>query len=466
MTTGHARTLGATFVVIDGAAAVAAYAAAEAVVGRATPVGHYVTLAAACLVIFFVLFLSGFQRQDERSRANEFVRIVRTVALLVVVLALAEFRRTSADWTVLAIFAPLCTGAMVGGRALARILVSAALPRRRVIVAGNRDEVKQVTVALDQSGRGWVEIAGVVCDDVACDNNDDDESPERVGPYRLLGRTADLPSLARAHLVDEVIIVPAPQSAAPWLDLEPVLLQFEELGIVVRLVMNFLPKSLSAVSFERMNGLHLLTFSMVPRREGLLLVRRWVDATQAFGLLTLLSPLLLLSALAIKVSSPGPVLFKQTRCGLHGRPFTFLKLRSMWVGAESQKPALARYNEMSGPAFKMTRDPRITPIGQLLRRTSLDELPQLWNILRGDMSFVGPRPAVVEEVAQYQAWQRRRLSMRPGLTCLWQISGRNEVGFDEWIRLDLEYIDNWSPWLDLEIALKTIPAVLMGRGAR
>ncbi len=395
------------FVLIDGAAAVASYAAAEAVVGRATTVAHYVALAAACAVIFFV---SGLQRQRGRSRAYEFVRIIRAVALLVAFLALAELRRTSADWTVIVIFAPLCLGTMVGGRALVRILVSRAMPRRRVIVAGDRDEVKQVTATLDRSGGGGIEIAGVVFDD--------GESPEGIGPYRLLGQTADLPSLAREHFVDEVIIVPAPQSPAPWLSLEPILLRLEELGIVVRLVMNFLPKSLSAVSLDRMNGLHLLTFSMVPRREGLLLVRRWVDATLAFGLLTLLSPLLLLSALAIKISSPGPVLFRQTRCGLRGRPFTFLKLRSMWIGAESQKPTLARYNEMSGPAFKMTRDPRITPIGRLLRRTSLDELPQPWNILRGDMSFVGPRPAVVEEVAQYQPWQRRRLSIRPGLTCL------------------------------------------------
>jgi lipopolysaccharide/colanic/teichoic acid biosynthesis glycosyltransferase len=170
--------------------------------------------------------------------------------------------------------------------------------------------------------------------------------------------------------------------------------------------------------------------------------------------------------LVIKVTSPGPVLFRQLRCGFHGRPFTFLKFRSMRVGAELMKPHLAPFNEMDGPAFKMTNDPRVTAPGGFLRRTSLDELPQLFNILRGDMSFVGPRPAVLEEVRQYEPWQRRRLSMKPGLTCLWQVSGRSELTFDEWMRLDLEYIDNWSLWLDLKIALKTIPAVLLGRGAR
>ena len=134
--------------------------------------------------------------------------------------------------------------------------------------------------------------------------------------------------------------------------------------------------------------------------------------------------------------------------------------------AERRKSALRAENEMDGPVFKMRRDPRVTPLGHFLRRTSLDELPQLWNILRGEMSFVGPRPAVLQEVEQYEPWQRRRLSMKPGLTCLWQVSGRNELTFDEWMRLDLEYIDNWSLWLDLKITLKTIPAVLLGRGAR
>jgi len=162
------------------------------------------------------------------------------------------------------------------------------------------------------------------------------------------------------------------------------------------------------------------------------------------------------------------VLFRsrQPRCGLHGRPFTFLKFRSMTLGADALKASLAPFNEMDGPAFKMTNDPRVTRVGRFLRRTSLDELPQLWNILRGDMSFVGPRPAVIEEVRQYAPWQRRRLSMKPGLTCLWQVSGRNELTFDEWMRLDLEYIDNWSLWLDVKIALKTIPAVVRGRGAK
>jgi len=232
-------------------------------------------------------------------------------------------------------------------------------------------------------------------------------------------------------------------------------------------VVNFLPTRLPHLNFDEFGGLSLLTMGTKPRDEVLLFVRRIVDVVVSALLLVALSPLFALIALAIKWSSPGVVLFRQIRCGLHGRPFVFLKFRTMREDAEALKPALAEFNEMDGPVFKMTNDPRIVNrLGHFLRRTSLDELPQLWNILRGDMSFVGPRPAVLDEVREYEPWQRRRLSMPPGLTCLWQISGRSDLTFAEWMRLDLEYIDNWSLWLDLKIALKTIPAVLLGRGAK
>jgi lipopolysaccharide/colanic/teichoic acid biosynthesis glycosyltransferase len=168
---------------------------------------------------------------------------------------------------------------------------------------------------------------------------------------------------------------------------------------------------------------------------------------------------------AIRLSSQGGVLFRQTRCGLYGRRFTLYKFRTMVEGAEDRLAELQHLNEMDGPVFKSRRDPRVTRLGRLLRKFSLDELPQLWNVLRGDMSLVGPRPPIPEEVARYERWQRRRLSMKPGLTCLWQVNGRNELDFRSWIDLDLQYIDSWSLGLDLRILLKTIPVVLSGRGA-
>jgi exopolysaccharide biosynthesis polyprenyl glycosylphosphotransferase len=198
----------------------------------------------------------------------------------------------------------------------------------------------------------------------------------------------------------------------------------------------------------------------------LLMIRRILDIALAAFLLAVTLPVSLLTALLIKLTSPGPVLFKQERCGLNGRLFMMHKFRSMVGNAEQMRLELDALNEMDGPVFKSSRDPRITLIGKIIRRFSIDELPQLYNVLRGDMSLVGPRPPLPQEVARYERWQRRRLSMKPGITCLWQISGRNGVSFDDWMKLDLTYIDNWSLLLDLKILLKTVPVVLLGRGAK
>jgi lipopolysaccharide/colanic/teichoic acid biosynthesis glycosyltransferase len=175
---------------------------------------------------------------------------------------------------------------------------------------------------------------------------------------------------------------------------------------------------------------------------------------------------MLLVALLIRMTSRGPVLYRQTRCGLNGRRFTLYKFRSMVADAEARRQDLESRNEMDGAAFKISDDPRRTALGRWLRKFSLDELPQLWNVLRGHMSFVGPRPPIPEEVERYEPWQRRRLRMRPGLTCLWTLEGRNRLlKFDRLVQFDLAYIDNWSLWLDLKIFLKTIPRVALGRGA-
>ncbi|MHC4943844.1 MAG: sugar transferase [Planctomycetota bacterium] len=193
--------------------------------------------------------------------------------------------------------------------------------------------------------------------------------------------------------------------------------------------------------------------------------KRALDVAGAAFLLLLFSPVMLLAALAIKITSPGPVIFRQQRVGKGGRPFTFYKFRSMVADAESQRDDLIEQNEQDGPIFKIRNDPRITPVGRLMRRTSIDELPQLWNVLKGDMSLVGPRPPTVDEVPKYHSWQRRRLDLTGGLTGLWQVSGRSNVGFEEWMRMDLNYIREKSFLLDLKLLLKTPIEVLRGRGA-
>jgi exopolysaccharide biosynthesis polyprenyl glycosylphosphotransferase len=208
--------------------------------------------------------------------------------------------------------------------------------------------------------------------------------------------------------------------------------------------------------------LHFQTSIQRPLQSRL---KRALDlAASAAGLLAL-SPLLIAIAAAIKLASPGPVLFRQVRVGRFGARFVMYKFRSMRVDAEAQLVGLRERNEQGGPVFKMRRDPRVTPIGRILRRFSLDELPQLFNVLIGDMSLVGPRPPLPAEVAQYEPWQRRRLSVRPGLTCIWQVEGRNDIGFLEWMYLDMLYVDEWSFAGDLRLLLRTIPAVATGRGA-
>jgi exopolysaccharide biosynthesis polyprenyl glycosylphosphotransferase len=239
-------------------------------------------------------------------------------------------------------------------------------------------------------------------------------------------------------------------------------------GVEAWLSTEFIATSIARPAFSSLGNRPMLVFRTTPEISWSLFLKNTIDRIGAFLGLILLSPLFLLIALAIKLTSPGPVLFRQQRAGLHGRPFEMLKFRTMHSNAEQRRADLMELNEMKGPVFKITDDPRITPLGRFLRRTSLDEFPQLVNVLRGEMSLVGPRPLPVYEVESFErAVHRRRLSMKPGLTCIWQIRGRNQVtNFDDWVRMDLEYIDNWSLFLDSYIIVRTVPTVLLGIGAR
>jgi exopolysaccharide biosynthesis polyprenyl glycosylphosphotransferase len=239
-------------------------------------------------------------------------------------------------------------------------------------------------------------------------------------------------------------------------------------GVEAWLVADFFQTQISRTTFDEFYGRPVLVFRSVPEAPWQGIFKHLLDLILAFVLLLILGIPMILFAILIRLTSPGPVLFRQQRCGLNGRPFTMLKFRSMVSDAEQRKQELAALNEMGGPVFKLTNDPRVTPIGRFLRRWSIDEWPQFINVLCGEMSLVGPRPLPVDEVERFDdPSHRRRLSVRPGLTCLWQVSGRNEVrDFKDWVRLDLEYIDHWSLWLDLKILWRTIPAVLTGTGAK
>lgn len=327
---------------------------------------------------------------------------------------------------------------------------------RNILVVGTGRRAREVAEIIGKNRHWGLKLIGFVSDNA-------ETKIERVGRTPILGHVADLPSMLQRVVVDELIFVVSRKRLE---ELEEIFLICEEQGIRTRVAVNFFPHMIAKVHLEDLHGVPLLTFTTTPHNELLLAAKRVFDLTIASVVLVALLPFSLLIALIIKMTSPGPVLFRQTRVGLNGRHFTLYKFRSMLENAEEMRNDVEHLNEMKGPAFKILNDPRATWIGRLLRKTSLDEFPQLYNVVRGDMSIVGPRPPLPEEVAKYERWQRRRLSMKPGLTCLWQINGRNKItDFKKWMELDLHYIDNWSLKLDLKIFIKTIFVVLAGRGA-
>lgn len=268
-----------------------------------------------------------------------------------------------------------------------------------------------------------------------------------------------LPRLLAEQIIDEVIFnVDSSKLSA----LEETFLLCDEEGVRTRIAVDFFPHVNSEITLDRVGNAPLLTFSAAPLDDLSLIAKRFFDIAFAVAALVILSPVLLIIAVLIRLTSPGPVIFRQARCGLNGRRFTMYKFRSMVDNADLIKAQLAHLNEKE-IAFKIKRDPRVTPLGRWLRKFSIDEWPQFWNVLKGDMSVVGPRPPVPEEVENYQRWQRRRLRMRPGLTCLWAVIGRDHLDFESWMRSDLSYIDNWSLKLDWSIIVKTIPNVLAGK---
>jgi exopolysaccharide biosynthesis polyprenyl glycosylphosphotransferase len=336
----------------------------------------------------------------------------------------------------------------------ARVMRRAGHNTRNVLIAGSGPRAAYVESVLLAHPEWGLRVVGFV-----------DDAPPRGGPAIDASRVLPLGAIEEIladQVIDEVIV------AVPRKKLEDIVVVVDaatRAGVPITLLSDVFGDLLPAPRVKRFGALPALSFAPVHHPAGWLAMKRALDVVGAATLLTLAAPLIALSALAIKLSSPGPVFFHQVRCSLNGRLFRMPKLRTMVVDAEQRRAELAAHNEMDGPVIKMRHDPRVTAVGRFLRRFSLDELPQLWCVLRGDMSLVGPRPAIPSEVAAYRTAERRRLSMRPGLTCLWQVSGRNKIGFEDWVRLDLEYIDTWSFASDFLILLRTIPAVLRGDGA-
>ena len=397
---------------------------------------------------------------DDRPRAGSrsLIRIGRALAVVVLLLLTGATvdPRFAAGHGLLAAYAAIAFVLITANRAAFRLVSIAARNRgyslRRYAVVGASIEGREVVEAMESHPEWGYDFAGFV--------TVGEERRTTRGP--TLGGLSDLGSILEEEILDEIVFaVPREQFDL----IEPAVQLCQEQGVEVRISLDMLRFGPSSMRLTVLNDLPMVVFSRTPSDTLALAGKRLFDIVLSGLALLCMAPVFAGIAIAIKVGSPGPVFFSQRRVGRNGRPFPILKFRSMYQDAEARLEALKAQNEMSGPVFKMKEDPRVTAAGRFLRKTSLDEFPQFWNVLMGDMSIVGPRPPLPAEVRQYKRWQRRRLSVKPGITCIWQISGRNNIDFDRWMELDLEYIDTWSLWGDLKIFLRTIPAVLLSRGA-
>jgi exopolysaccharide biosynthesis polyprenyl glycosylphosphotransferase len=331
---------------------------------------------------------------------------------------------------------------------------------RHLLVVGTNQRSLDLVARLENSPELGYKLVGFVSE------NSEKEAQWKENlttDHAVLGKVQDLLSILEDNQVDEVMVCLPLDTSFP--DISQVSRYARDLGIVLRIIPDGTHASLLAkMQVEEFEGEYVITLF----REKMLvqlLVKRFIDITVSALALIILSPVMFMAAFLVKRTSPGPILFKQKRVGMNQRRFEIYKFRSMVEDAETLKKSLLHINEQDGCAFKITNDPRVTKVGAILRKTSIDELPQLFNVLKGEMSLVGPRPSLPEEVKAYQWDFRRRLSVKPGITCFWQVSGRNKVNFANWMQMDKDYIDNWSLLLDLKILLKTIPAVLFQGGA-
>jgi exopolysaccharide biosynthesis polyprenyl glycosylphosphotransferase len=325
----------------------------------------------------------------------------------------------------------------------------------RVLIVGAGDVGRMVIRTVMAQPEFGYRIVALVDDHV-------ESSALSIGPVPTIEGTQRLPQIIAEKNIDEVIVT------LPWTDHQRILNIFqlcEGLGVCARTVPDLFQLSLNRVDVEDLGGVPVIGLKAASIRGANLIAKRIMDVLLGSLMLLIASPLMIISALAIKLDSPGPVIFRQKRVGARGQEFVVFKFRSMREGADEEKEQLLEFNEMNGPLFKMREDPRTTRVGRFLRRLSLDELPQLFNVLRGEMSLVGPRPHTSAEVEQYQNWQRQVLEAPPGMTGLAQVSGRSQLSFDEQCLLDIYYIENWSPALDLKILLRTVPKALSGVGA-
>ncbi len=424
--------------------------------------GHALWLPLVAMPVFYVLFAwSGLYGSLRTKSIREMPLMVGKAILLgglilgaAIFLVQAKYFSRSLFALFLILHYALIVSEKLAIRVSQRYVRRKGFNYRTILIVGINEQGMRIADALRENREFGFKVVGMV--------NGYGQEYVQADEYKVLGGVEDLEKIVDSHIVDEIIFsLPLDQLVR----CETQILKCEEVGLKIHLRVDFAHSLFSRTYLGTVSEIPLLTLASTPHQAAEVIVKRAVDLGVSAAALVLAAPVMAVIAALIKLESTGPVLFRQVRLGLNGRRFMLLKFRSMVHDAERQREALSGLNEMSGPVFKIANDPRVTCVGRFLRRTSLDELPQLWNVLRGDMSLVGPRPPLPSEVVKYERWQRRRLSMKPGLTCLWQVNGRNNVNFDEWMKLDMEYIDNWSLGLDLKILARTVPAVLFSRGA-
>jgi exopolysaccharide biosynthesis polyprenyl glycosylphosphotransferase len=326
---------------------------------------------------------------------------------------------------------------------------------RHILIVGTGRRAANVIRTIKQHPEWGLRILGAIDDEPA-------RRIKKVEDVDVIGPIHELSRILHNNAVDEVIFV-VPRSRLSFI--EEAVLTCETEGVRASVAGDLFDMRIAHSVTSELNGIPLITFESTVAQEWGLFVKRLIDLVMSGLGILIASPVLLITAILVKATSKGPILFKQRRLGLSGRVFNLYKFRTMIVGAEQDLSVMDVVHDSNSKEFKQRKTTYITPVGRFLRKFSLDELPQLFNVFWGHMSLVGPRPVPAQEVSQYQPWQRRRMSMRPGITCLWQISGRNNISFEDWMKMDLEYIDNWSPWLDIKILAKTVPVVLFGIGA-
>lgn len=325
-----------------------------------------------------------------------------------------------------------------------------------VLILGTENRAKTAAAVFQSNPDMGIKVVGVLTDR-------EQDMDEQFFGTKVIGHVNDFASVLEKHVVDCVVFC---GGIADLETISYVVRRCETDGIDFALVSSLLTDRKGDFLVEELDGLSLIRLNALSHSPFKLFAKRLLDVVASGLLVVACIPVWIILPIVIRLESPGPAFFRQERVGKHGRKFSMYKFRSMVTGADKMQEKLRHLNEMDGPVFKIENDPRFTRLGKFLRKTSLDELPQLFNVLKGEMSLVGPRPPLYSEVLQYHPWERKRLSVTPGITCLWQVTGRNQIKFDEWMKLDIQYIDNWSFTLDLKILVRTIPAVFLRKGAQ